>query len=247
MGSDPLKPYLSAQNRDTGDAIRINARQEGPEGHFMVDIVFPSPGTWSWGIVPEPFPAIPDQLAPLVVLPAVAEPIESTPAVTERAWLSTWWLAGLALVAVAGLALALRWGARRRRWGVTIAGLTLAVLPLVGLIAPSLISGAAQPAESSTQPAETNPISEAEHGRALFLAKGCAACHQHSRVSLSVPGPVIGPNLTIYQAEEAFVRNWLRDPQSMRPTTRMPNLNLSEAEIDALVAFLRADREASSR
>jgi cytochrome c oxidase subunit 2 len=245
MGSDPLRPYLSAQNRDTGDAMRINARQEGPEGHFVVDVVFPSPGTWTWSIVPEPFPAIPDQLAPLVVMPAVTEPVEATPAVVERASLSAWWLAGLAVVAISGLALALRWGARRRRWGVTIAGLTLAVLPLAGLLAPSLMSGAAQSAESSSQPIKTNS-SDAEHGRALFLAKGCAACHQHSRVSLSVPGPVIGPNLTIYQAEESFVRNWLRDPQAMRPNTRMPNLNLSEAEIDALVAFLSAGRETSS-
>jgi cytochrome c1 len=35
------------------------------------------------------------------------------------------------------------------------------------------------------------------------------------------------------------MRAWLHDPVKIRPETKMPNLNLTEAEIDALIAFLK--------
>jgi cytochrome c2 len=81
----------------------------------------------------------------------------------------------------------------------------------------------------------------AEHGRALFIAKGCQYCHTRSGVSNWVPGPVTGPDLTEYQGQPDFLRLWLRDPQAVRPETRMPNLDLSQAEIEALIAFLNAE------
>jgi cytochrome c oxidase subunit 2 len=31
---------------------------------------------------------------------------------------------------------------------------------------------------------------------------------------------------------------WLRDPQAAKPGSFMPNLNLSDAEVDELVAYL---------
>jgi cytochrome c oxidase subunit 2 len=34
------------------------------------------------------------------------------------------------------------------------------------------------------------------------------------------------------------LREWLRDPAGIKPGARMPDLNLSEAELDALVAYL---------
>ncbi len=60
----------------------------------------------------------------------------------------------------------------------------------------------------------------------------------HRGISNSVPGPVIGPNLTSYQPEPVFTQRWLRDPQAVRPDTRMPDLELSDAEIEALITFL---------
>lgn len=244
LDSEALKPYLSAQNQDTGDSIQVNARQEGPVGHFVVEVAFPSAGTWNWKIVPDPFPAIPKQLEPLVVLPVLSAPAEEpTSALLAMAPAPTWWLAALALILAAGLLLALRQDTFRWRQGVALGILILAALPLAVFLGPSLISGAADSAQKPTQAAATDPDPDAEYGRALFIAKGCPGCHQHSRVSLSVPGPVIGPNLTDYHADASFVRSWLRDPQAVRPDTSMPDLDLSETEIEALIAFLNKNTQ----
>lgn len=75
-------------------------------------------------------------------------------------------------------------------------------------------------------------------GAALFQAKGCPACHRHDALSNTGISTEIGPDLTGYQPDPDFVRAWLRDPAAIRPDTAMPNLNLSEDEIEALVAFL---------
>lgn len=85
-------------------------------------------------------------------------------------------------------------------------------------------------------------------GRALFAAKGCATCHVHvaiagsGRISSGPGGP---PAFTgTYPRDAAYLRSWLRDPQALKPTTTMPNLDLSEAEIAALIAFLQAGHTA---
>lgn len=75
-------------------------------------------------------------------------------------------------------------------------------------------------------------------GRALFLNRGCATCHINSNVGDASQSIGIGPNLTVYRGDESFLREWLRNPAALRPGTPMPTLGLSEAEIDALSAFL---------
>ncbi len=85
----------------------------------------------------------------------------------------------------------------------------------------------------------SSPSPDPAYGKALFTAKGCAACHQHADVIVSATvGHVGAPNLTDYRPDPEFLRRWLRDPQAVRPGTRMPNLNLSDDEIEALIAFL---------
>ncbi|MEX2324998.1 MAG: c-type cytochrome, partial [Nitriliruptoraceae bacterium] len=97
----------------------------------------------------------------------------------------------------------------------------------------------------------------ASRGRELFGDLGdrqaCAACHQVWEGGSR--GPSQGPDLTHLLSREEFagaihdlteenLRDWLRDPSSMKAMTYeingigMPNLNLSEDEIDALVAYL---------
>ena len=89
-------------------------------------------------------------------------------------------------------------------------------------------------------------------GRALFQAKGCTTCHQHDGVDVARVevyagadldlGTVMGaPDLTHYRPDPTFVRPWLRDPAAVRPGTDMPNLRLSDNEIEALLAFLQAN------
>lgn len=118
------------------------------------------------------------------------------------------------------------------------ASITLALLGilLLGISFVPWQSGIAFGTEPEmTAATGTDQVAE---GRALFLAKGCITCHRHDDAAPSSGSIEIGPALTNYEPDEAFVRRWLRDPQALRPTTMMPNLELEDAEIEALIAFL---------
>lgn len=104
----------------------------------------------------------------------------------------------------------------------------------------------------STQ--STVGVEPALDGAMLFKAKGCASCHNgpDSNPSFSVGPPLIGasdwaggrrPGMSAadYLAESmrtpsAFISPAFTGGQG--PMTGMPDLNLSEAEIAALVAYL---------
>lgn len=105
-----------------------------------------------------------------------------------------------------------------------------ALLLLLASFAPWPAAG---DAEGGAQPP---PEDAAAVGRDLFQAKGCVACHRHDGVPGATGG--MGPDLTRYRPDPAFVRDWLRDPSAIRPNTPMPNLALSDEEIAALIAFL---------
>src|SRR6266704_2925077 len=72
-------------------------------------------------------------------------------------------------------------------------------------------------------------------GEALFVAKGCVTCHLHREVSGS--GVVaVGPELTGRRWPAEYLVRFLKDP-SIGPqygSSRMPNLNLKDAEVAAL-------------
>jgi mono/diheme cytochrome c family protein len=85
--------------------------------------------------------------------------------------------------------------------------------------------------------------SDAERGKALYAAKGCASCHTHA----GVPNPGgfgFAPDLTSPRFAAAYLKTFLADP-SIKPPSRpglmMPNLELTHGEIGALVAFLSVD------
>ena len=40
------------------------------------------------------------------------------------------------------------------------------------------------------------------------------------------------------QNSEASLRLWLKDPQSVKPGVKMPNFNLTDEQVNQLVAFL---------
>ncbi|HUP69622.1 MAG TPA: cytochrome c oxidase subunit II [Acidimicrobiales bacterium] len=86
---------------------------------------------------------------------------------------------------------------------------------------------------------------EAAAGAAAFRAKGCASCHT---VKGFAAGEV-GPDLThfaqrdtfagaIFKNDERNLRAWLRDPPAEKPGSIMPDLDLTEDEIDDLIAYL---------
>lgn len=63
----------------------------------------------------------------------------------------------------------------------------------------------------------------------------CTACH-----SLGGTGGTVGPALdgVGQRYDKAALRAWLADPTSIKPGTAMPDLKLSNADLDALTAFL---------
>ncbi|MBP6015319.1 MAG: c-type cytochrome [Candidatus Promineofilum sp.] len=129
------------------------------------------------------------------------------------------------------------------------------LLALAGLLlAASFASWAGRPSPgvAVAQDAATATRTPAAVGRTLFAIKGCASCHRHDGLtgerlthngrvmseSESIASTTGAPDLTRYEPDPDFVRAWLRDPGAVRPGTGMPNLGLSEEEIEALLAFL---------
>ena len=114
-----------------------------------------------------------------------------------------------------------------------------AALLLVAIQRPTAATRAA--INATPLPTATMQTSgDAARGKALFAAKGCVTCHTHSDVP-STFSVNIGPDLTHYQPNAAFVRRWLADPPAVRPGTTMPQLNLQPDEIEDLLAFLQTN------
>ncbi len=114
--------------------------------------------------------------------------------------------------------------------------------------------------EEQTQPAEVVEDGLAAEGQELFVTQTCVACHVIDGYPSDgvpdgepVPGEEqarVGPDLTHWNSRDIFagifensndddIRAWLRDPQEQKPGAQMPDLKLSEEQIDALVAYLR--------
>lgn len=138
---------------------------------------------------------------------------------------------------------------RRETADLVGSGLLLAALltALLATLAPSAGAGVA-----SSGTAATPPVAVGEgfpRARALFYAKGCVACHALAGESGAIGH--VGPDLTGLAARAgdrrpgltavAYVRESLRTPSAfLAPGYQavMPDLGLSDEEIDALSAFL---------
>ena len=100
LNGNPLRPVLTAIKQSDlataqakgAETIRFEARQQGPTGHYAVDLTFPSAGIWAWQITLPTYyvqnsPSGSDAavLAPLTVLPPTAP--AATPAPEATTWL----------------------------------------------------------------------------------------------------------------------------------------------------------------
>lgn len=74
-------------------------------------------------------------------------------------------------------------------------------------------------------------------GRAMFETLGCHGCHPAEGFKTL---PKVGPDLTriAAKAEPNWLIQWIQNPKSYLPHTRMPNFGLSEAEAKAIAAYL---------
>ncbi len=124
------------------------------------------------------------------------------------------------------------------RWTITIrsgfGSSNVTLLPM-----PAVAPGAPVPA----------PLSDAERGRRLFVAKGCVTCHLHRAVNETSIG--VGPELTGRRFAPEYLARFLADPAAVVPPPPgqpgMPNLRLKPAEIAALTAFLNTAGQEASR
>jgi cytochrome c oxidase subunit II len=83
----------------------------------------------------------------------------------------------------------------------------------------------------------TTPVTQ--RGEAAFKNNGCYGCHIIGKF-----GTPIGPNLSEVGRKYApeYLARWLRDPELQRPSAHMPKLELTEADVQALAAYLASLR-----
>lgn len=221
---DDLSPRVIASHAETGEEVIVTAGHGEKEGQYTAELILSEPGTWRWSIKTWHQPRMPDLHVSAPGSPAT-QPPES----------SFWFLPGAAVLLLVAIVIVLR--ARRALpkaaalagIAVILAGLTLFYLrPEANTLANAPVG------QQKTQ---------AETGHDLFIAKGCLSCHVNERIEpryLSFSSQ-IGPNLSDYPTTAEYLREWLADPTSLKPTTQMPDLELSEDEIEALITFLMAE------
>ncbi|MET0517031.1 MAG: c-type cytochrome [Nitrospiraceae bacterium] len=80
----------------------------------------------------------------------------------------------------------------------------------------------------------------ADIGKQLYFNKyGCNGCHK-----VNDEGGKVGPALDRagFRLNPTWVYRWLRNPQAMKPDTRMPSLGLNDADAKAVSMYLRTLR-----
>ena len=97
--------------------------------------------------------------------------------------------------------------------------------------------------QQQSAPVETN----APEGRKVFFANSCVNCHTISGTSAQGR---FGPDLTHLMSRQTLaagavpntpdqLRLWVHDPQKIKVGCLMPNMQLTDAEVDHVVAYLR--------
>ena len=97
---------------------------------------------------------------------------------------------------------------------------------------------------SQRQPAATDP--RVASGRQIFEATACVSCHTVHGTDAS---GTFGPDLTHLMSREtlgagvapngtATLKAWVADPNKLKPGVLMPAMQLSEPELDQVVAYL---------
>lgn len=85
----------------------------------------------------------------------------------------------------------------------------------------------------------SDPVAAGEQVVAKYR---CRSCH-----TIGGEGALIAPDLAgVTQRHDPFVlRLWLRNPRKVKANTAMPNFNLSDSEIEAIIAYLESFDSAS--
>jgi cytochrome c oxidase subunit 2 len=98
--------------------------------------------------------------------------------------------------------------------------------------------------QEQSQPAHLNE--EASEGRHIFETTACINCHA---VAGSVADGRFGPDLSHLMSRDTIaagaapntaenLRRWIQNPDAIKPGSRMPAMELSDRELDAVTAYL---------
>lgn len=219
----------------------VNAEPEGKPGHYTATLNIPKEGDWEWSIqaftMDQPMPVL-SVTAP-VAGAASQTVVNSEPVSTSISLISIVRVSALG-VGLAGLVFVFR-----RKSRLAVAWTVLSLLVALG----SFISVAVVPAvearsKSSSEVINDSSISKVELGRQLFVAKGCITCHMNNKLTSNSDYWTIdmgAPNLTSFSASPEALRLRLNDPSSVKSDTQMPNLNLADNEIEALITFINSE------
>lgn len=79
-----------------------------------------------------------------------------------------------------------------------------------------------------------------ETGALLVERYGCRRCHR-----IGERGGILAPDLNgitrrVDDPAHVVLRLWLRDPRAIKPDTAMSDFHLSDSEIEAILAYLKA-------
>ena len=222
------------------DQFVVHAEPDGKPGHYTATLTFPKAGEWRWSI--QAFSM--EQLMPALNVSAPVAGSKTDVAMQTERVTSFPTLSVVRVLALGiGIIALIIASQRQSRAAITLTAFCL----FVGL--GSFVTGAGAgsevetQAESSSQASSDESISQVELGRQLFVAKGCITCHVNSKIPNSSEYWTIdmgATNLSNFSANPEVLFMRLKDPTSVKSDTKMPNLELREEEIEALVAFINS-------
>lgn len=118
-----------------------------------------------------------------------------------------------------------------------IAGLALAILSTGCLSRGTVPGGEYWLAETTTSVAPSSHLQAvlAFRESRIVKEKSCLSCH-----SIGDRGGTVGPILDqlFNRRSEEWLREWLKDPNAVKPGTMMPNFEFSGSEIEELLSYL---------
>lgn len=231
-----IDSLVTAVHPATGETLAFKAQAAEKPGYYEAVIMLPMAGWWNWQIKALGTHTMP----PMAVLDTAAT-FDAANLNASAAFQGTlltpvapWQMVGMVVLGSGVVLLVVGWR-RSSRLLQTTAVVVMGVGLMMGaaFLNKSAETAVAQQAMYAT---------DAELGAALFVAKGCISCHTNNHITYARSTVEIGPNLTNYQGDPEFMRQWLRDPAQIRPQTAMPDLGLADGEIAALIAFLNEDK-----
>lgn len=233
------QPNVRAIHEESGEHMDFEIKATDAVGFYEVEMQLPRTGSWRWTIHALDRAYMP----PLTVVSETA--VSAPPAImqlnspslptTETYQIIS--ITGLGIILLAGFL-----GFKQKMRFAPFLGIGGVLICLAGI----LLMPSRHVEATLAQPEQSTPTASAEMGQILFQAKGCVSCHQHDKVNYQGTRTNIGPNLTQRDVSAEFLRIWLHNPADVRPETFMPNLGLSDAEIESLIAFLLADKDAAN-